>query len=997
MNLPAPALQEFRSWVASGGTSDLEILKPIVDIVPVRLRVLGADEITDALSGKKRPSFRVEAIGAQAGVIYKSGRLIPKRVEAEALQEVRDANRQLLSQLGHPGFMSKGGIFGDIVEDAGIISIEDVTFDEKTGLVHISRITPTVLPAGLRLAEAFDSGIELGMSQRALGSEKWVLLPETDEEVILVESLFIVAYDFVHLANANAGDQTKALAVADSVIYSLLDNGGSDMGADAKQIAAKVRKTHGLASTIRKTTGLFRETMISRLGVSTGPLVDQVDATVAKVEAGIVKILDDESKTPDQAFDEMAAYAGEAQKLYATLSAMDMKPVTDAATPDPAAGDPKPEPKPGDAPKPGEKPTEPASSYTAPAAAVPVQDSLEGLAASWKLRAEMTALLDSRLKDLKHFTDVEREVIRGAVDLEKITDSASLEEVLKKAVGVFDAGKARAGLEAQGMKPTPATGSGGDDVTSPGRIQDNGTLSEVDRAHLWITDAFRGTGAFRKLNAPESDPAQATMIEIDDPTKRAASLPIVDAMLKRYDENSLKRIDQQTGKMWDLNGDAKVMNDAATAAADLVLPRTVLGRVILGEVFAMNILPAVTRQVMMDDPSQQIPIVSQWGRSTDVAGSAAFQRTYRPDIWHRAALQVGELGAINRGRTKTTFVNLDVVDRKLATALSVELLSRARRNSNLYSIAMTIQALVDDIRRAFLEEVFFAQILATSLGLGAVAFTFDNIDESKQLCDGTVDTFQVIGGPVSGLDPANAASIVPDDVLVVEEGIDGSEIAVPEYLSSSTGGGEGAAFWYTVDHANATITFVDATGASNPPPNAKSVLITAGNKSGLEQRFSMDAGAVKDSVYFEKLVNLIGNVRALAERGDNTALNGYDMNTLLSDNTSMESLTHAESWTAENRRAAVSADAQISEGNFGRIKRLAAWGSKAFSTQWMIIMASDAVIHGTYTPMELRGPFPTRNSSAVLTGGDEFYAWGEDGLVTPIASKIAPPITLYTP
>jgi len=86
--------------------------------------------------------------------------------------------------------------------------------------------------------------------------------------------------------------------------------------------------------------------------------------------------------------------------------------------------------------------------------------------------------------------------------------------------------------------------------------------------------------------------------------------------------------------------------------------------------------------------------------------------------------------------------------------------------------------------------------------------------------------------------------------------------------------------------------------------------------------------------------------------------------------------------------AGLRADGQLNEtGMVGRIKGLPVFESTECPDGYIMVVARDLVMHRVFSPMRLRGPFPSYSSDLELIAADQYYAEEFNGTASPVPQK----------
>jgi len=553
-------------------------------------------------------------------------------------------------------------------------------------------------------------------------------------------------------------------------------------------------------------------------------------------------------------------------------------------------------------------------------------------------------------------------VLRG-VTLE--SNEEAIEESIRDSLKLINSGRAKERLEAVGFTPK---GEGAMRVEDINQVHSLG--GEKLTGVKLITDSMVATKKFNQRYE------EAKKVPRD-----------LQALLDRYDVVFGADLAREKRRLDD-------MRDAApkdvhgnpvfdqTQAADFDTPATI-ARIVLFEVYAADIIREVTDFGTMDNHRDEVPI-TRWRRQEGSANVGSF----RPSVLQRSNIKTGELAAIPRGKLITEFFPIDSVSRKLQAVLSDEFLTRAKRRPDISGVAIAIDNLVKDVRRAIMQDIFFEHI-RSGLAHGGSTFDVATLDG-----DGSTTVFQVIGTTA-----ANAVSIVPNDPLtplVVFVGTtSGNRTVVPEFGTATVGGGPGNAFFYIVTHSLSLISFVDINGAALAPVSATDNIRVTGTQADAERRFDLTLpGATTQEQHMQSLQFEISNARAALGSGGISSVGFYDSDMVLASVVTSELLKQAKLYAAQDARKGFSADAVITEGNYGITAGLGHWGSKVFPDDFIVVGDSNGVLFRQYEPMNLRGPIEARDTSGNLVGGKEWYTYQEDSLATPLIEKFTA-LTLF--
>jgi len=579
-------------------------------------------------------------------------------------------------------------------------------------------------------------------------------------------------------------------------------------------------------------------------------------------------------------------------------------------------------------------------------------DKLRGYAAEAVKRQNLTDSVKEPLEAL---------VLRG-VTLESTEEA--IEDSVKDSLKLINSGRAQERLQAVGFTPK---GDGAMRVEDINEVHSLG--SEKLSGVKLLTDSMVDTKKFKQRYE------EAKKVPRD-----------LQQLLDRYDARFAvdlareKRLLDEVRDAAPKDAQGQPILDQSQAA-DFDTPATI-ARIILFEVYAADIIREVTDFGMMDNHRDEVPI-TRWRRQE----GSSLVGSFRPSVLQRSNIKTGELQAIPQGKLTTEFFPIDSVARKLQATMSDEFLTRAKRRPDISGVAIAVDNLVKDVRRAIMQDIFFEHIRS---GLAHGGTTFD-VEANGT---GSLTVFQVIGTTA-----ANAVSIVPNDPLtplVVEVGTtSGNRTAVPEFGTSTVGGGTGNAFFYVVTHALSLISFVDVTGAALAPASGTDNVHFTGTQADAETRFdlTLPSGLTQEQ-HMQNLQFEIANKRASLSSGGISTVGFYDADMLLASVVTSELLKQAKLYGNQDTRKGFSADAVITEGNYGISAGLGHWGSKVFPDDFIIVGDSNGVLFRQYEPMNLRGPIEARDSSGNLISGKEWYSYQEDSLATPLIEKFAA-LTLF--
>jgi hypothetical protein len=928
-------------------------------------------------AGNKR--LRVKAVGAVANKMYKSGRIIPVAVQKDGLQRTADSGRQLTAFIEHPGWMDGPG--GDVKECAAIV-VDGPTLDVE-GRTHVT-FQATTTPAGALLGQLLESGVELGVSQRALGKEEVRELPDDSENSnpnpdplapkylsVVTDIYGIFGYDFLHLDTANAGNETRVRTVSDSTLAALralspnpLEDGDQHMKPGENKPAAgkepvsppadPAALTDALKSTqdallksvsdLHLTVQEMAKSLTDKLApaVADNPGAKSVAVAVAQVAAAAQAIHDDVNLTPDQKNTQLQEMSVKLSGLFSQTTGV---PANAAAV---AKLD---------------------SLKAANEATATLAESMRRMLADDSKAAKDRTLrktFDGLLDDLggDGFGPDDKTALRDRLlpRLPACTDDVAVKSLVEDAVALANMGRAKERLLQLGYK-APATTPNPEHPV----IDTSGDRNYLAMVHL-LHDSMVRDGFQPSVDIRTGKPAlQGRQVH-----------PAVQKMLDRWDKRHGSQLRRELEAARIANGGR--ISDGMLAA-DIDAPYTLV-RTVLFEAYSDDIILGVVTAGTMEQDRDLIPI-TRWRR----ASTNRFMRV--PNAKERNEIVVPELNPIPEGKLTTDYHPIDAKARKLRALMSEEFITRSRRRPELGGISVAAQNLVADIKRCLGQDIFYMMLKKALLG-NAVAFTSAQDGNSVQTTyQVTHDTNQV--GAIA-IDPVHAVMIVPESLVVTVD-----SIQVPEwgYTTGNQGGGPGGVYFYTVDHAMGTITFADAAGNLLPPTTGTAnVAVTAGKKAGglNAQRFNLTP---QGGVVYEDWINRgLFAVQNLAAAMPTAS--GYQPEFILQSGVTATIFQQARAYTPLNARNGFTADRPVRQGSIGQTAGLDHFASVLWPNNITIVGTRDATQYRVFEPLTLRGPVETRDEFGHPNAGKEWYSYQEDAMDVPIPEKLAVLVTYAT-
>lgn len=898
-------------------------------------------------SGNSRSRFR--AVGSVANVLYQSGRVIPHDVQRQGVEDTVASGRQLTSFIEHPDIWLYG-IHGNAADIAARI-VEGPAMNDSGQTEIVFELCAT--PMGERVQQLYDSKIELGVSQRALGVEEWREIPDPnggEPTVISVVTKIkgIYGYDIVHLDAANAGNSTKIAQVSDSVLAAARPTTKQDShmkpptpttsqgGQPANQGQTPVNDSADSAKALAETLKTVTDTVdaglkavrdeIQKLGPTVSkPVTDNVNA----LSEAFTKLVSDTAMPADEKLKTLTALG---DSIKVSLAAM-----TGAQPP---------------------KPAEPAH-LAAINAAKSLNDSLGAMVAanaSERKKSQNLETLDKLLAQLggPDFGDTDKKVIRDSVHNRVATaeNEDAVKMALEDALQLVNAGRAKERLVKIGYKaPT-----GGDPTVS-----DSARIVISGRGHLeacaLLHDKIKASGQFQT-----SYDLMANKYDGKD-----AAGTVADKLCRLWDKRFGHKLNAELEKLRAMGG-GKLTD--AIVHADFETPYTI-ARTVLFETWASFIVPQVVSVGTMENDRDTVPI-TVYRRET---GNLKMRK---PSVAARQALRVGEFGKIPRGKTTTDWVNIDASARKLGALISDEFIARSKRRPDINGVAIALQNLRIDFQHCIQQDVF-AAMLTAACASDDEAFT------NTTTADGTLTTVQVTTTGNQAANPipislATAVTITPGSLTV-----EVNAVPVPQYGITTTPGGPGANMFYVPDYPRGRITFVDANGAPLAPTNTHPIEVSGSKVAGLNNnRFNLTTpSGLKHVEHMNGLLFAIQDLQAALVENE-----GYLADEIVTSRTIGTVMTQAEAYQPATRMGAFNAGGQVREGNFGSINGMGIFGSDVFPSNLIFVGMQEATLFRVFEPFVLKGPHPSRNADGELNGGEEYYSYQEDSLSVPVDAKM---------
>lgn len=658
----------------------------ITDVVAVRVEHI------------KDKKYRFETVGSIANVINGNNRIIPMTVQRDAVEEWKKERWQLTTYIEHP----LGDIRGSLKDLAGRCEIMDFNEAGET-LVNISVLETT--EDGKQVKNLFDEGIDIGVSQRAIGIQSYREDDKGSYYIVVDKIVRILGYDFCLLDSAAAGDRT-ALKLLDTTAVENIVNlkpivdqtQEEDIPMDAKELAALLDKNN--ASLLASITTLT-DTIQTAMSVNSDDVPPEITTSFTALKDGLAK-LTDSKLSPDKKNAKLQSIAKDMQALVDVI-----------------------------VPKPAPVATEPTGVDESDNVVTAMTDSTTRLKLYVSNRQKAEAdkakgdklgkyLLD-KIAMLEQTDEVKTELTTGLAsrvfDTEKDIDTAI--DGLLKLIGL---GIAAERQKAEGIKPRGTA------------VADIKVISaEHLKGAVALCDQLIGTGYIKGT--------------VEDIVHAKNRKPQLKALLDTFDSMYGGNLQAEAALIARLT-------DATQTPADFQIPYTI-SRIVLEEVYADYIIEGITDFGPMAAKRDQIPIT----KYTREGGLAGTQRTYKPSTARINELKVGEFQPMAKGKLTTTWYPIDATASKLQAAFSDEFATLSRRFQNITGVAKGIANLISDVRRS-LQQMVFADMRNSALAYQAVAFTYNGTG------NGTDSIFTVIAD--HSISPADPLTVTVNNVGINE-------------------------------------------------------------------------------------------------------------------------------------------------------------------------------------------------------------------------------------
>ena len=887
-------------------------IQMISDVVPIRV-----EKLTDQ-------KYRFQTVGSVANIVNGNNRIIPLQVQRDAVQDQLQQKWQLTSYINHPDPSKGDDIRGNPEDIAGIPEIVELN-DKGETVVNIRTLGTE---KGAKIQQLFDEGVELGVSQRALGVQSVREDDNGDYYIIVDKIVKILGYDFCYLDSAAAGERTR---------LRLLDTVELDMILNSKRIEDTFQMEDIMDPKLLLEQN---QKLVAAVTVLVDTIKTQMDKNSGEMPKAIVDSFNTLKSGVETLLNDTTIDAAKKNTNLVSLS-KDLKAIVDLIVP-------------------------------AQSTLVPVNDTAALEAAAKKLKEQQEAAaagaVDTKAGDaaLQAITDsatllkgyVEKQQQQQAAETQAkkfaqvLTDTVAKLEVAEEAkTTIMDTLKSRSFADEAAIVNS---------VDELMKVLNHGVVAERKRAE---GIGGKGTGVMDIQVGPEHLKGVEYLVDQmagygylaskkEDVLTGKNRSQMVQRILKIYDTIHGAQLQQERAQIM-------ALMDATTTPADFQVPYTI-SRIVLAEVYADVFVENLTLFGPMEFKRDQVPIT----RYRREGGLASTQKTYKPSKRRIADIKTGEFTAMASGNLITDWFDIDATSSKLSAAFSDEFATLSKRTPNITGVGQGISNLILDLKRS-LQQMVFNNMRDTALSYGSIPFTFTGS------CDGTKSQFVV----------AADTSISTGEPFTVTLG--GGTSFIYEYEVSNTG-----TVFYVLDGPNGTITLVDATGNPVTPGTALAPLaiVVTGKKATNETRFDLTAcpSGTKWEEYLNGLLFAVTNKNAMQRQQ-----RGYKPEFILASEVTSNYMTQAKAYEAMGARKQFGAPSAVGEGNYGFTGGLPHFGSDVFDDSYILLSQKDATIFRIFEPLVLKGPYPVRDTNGQLIGGDEYYIYQEDSLSSPINEKMS--------
>jgi len=869
--------------------------------------------------------YRFQTVGSVANIVNGNNRIIPLQVQRDAVQDQLQQKWQLTAYINHPDTENGDDIRGNPEDLAGIPEIVELN-DKGETVVNIRTLGTE---KGVKIQQLFDEGVELGTSQRALGVQSVRQDDDGDYYIIVDKIVKILGYDFCYLDSAAAGERTR-IRLLDTVELGKILNSkrieDTFQMEDIMDPKVLIEQNQKLVEAVTSLVDTIKNQMAKNNGEMPKAIVDSFN----QLKSGVETLISDTTIDAAKKNANLVALSGDLKAIVDKIMPQQtsLLPVNDTTSTLTTVASPA------------------LTATSVESAAVPIATPVDSKVGEAALKAitDSSALLKGYVEQQQKQLAAQEKAKTLATFL---TDSISKLDVADDAkIMITDTLKARDFVDEKAI------------VTSVNELMKVMNLGVVQERKRTEGIGGKGTPTMDISIGPEHLKGVEYLVDQisgygylhskkEDVLVGKNRSEVVKRILKIYDTIHGTALMAEREKI-------VALADATQTPADFQVPYTI-SRIVLAEVYADVFVESLTLFGPMEHKRDQVPI-TLYRREN---GLASTQKTYNPSKRRIADIKQGEFQPMATGKLITQWFDIDATSSKLSAVFSDEFATLSKRTPNITGVGQGISNLILDLKRS-LQKMVFNNMRDTALSYGSLPFTFNGAG------DGTTTSFQIVAH----------ASISTGEAFSVNVG----GVVIGEYEMVSTGD-----MFYVLDGPHATITFVDINGSVVVIPNATPIVVN-GNKATNETRFDLTAcpAGTKWEEYLNGLLFAVTNKNALQRQQ-----RGYKPEFLLASEVTSNYMTQARAYEAMAQRKAFQTPTAVGEGNYGFTGGLPHFGSDVFDDAYILLSQKDATIFRIFEPLVLKGPYPVRDTTGQLAGGDEYYIYQEDSLSSPINEKMS--------
>jgi hypothetical protein len=642
----------------------------ISDVVPIKV-----EQLTD----KK---IRFQTIGSIANVLNGNNRIIPFSVQRDAVNEWKQGRWQLTSYIEHPN--PDEDIRGSLRELAGIAEIQDFN-DAGETIVNIRLLDNE---NGRLVKELFDEGVEIGVSQRALGIQSVREDADGNYFIVVDKIVKILGYDFCLLDSAAAGERTR-IRLLDTVeanrivnLTRIEDNQEEDkvMSIDPQKLQQIVDSNERLIASVASLV----DTIQAQMKANSDELPQEILDSFQALRNGVDQLKADTAMDPVKKQERLVQISRELQSIAdSVVPPAPPEPVVPASEPEPAV----------------EVATGVLDSINDTVRRMKeyIENAQREKAAREKA-AQIGQYLFDKVNGLEQPEDVKNKILdtlkQRSFETKELVDTAVEEMLSMVNLGVAQERMRQEGIIGKGTKTM--------DVT---------IVQEHLKGVAALTDMILAAGAIASSK--------------DDIVVGKNRKPVVREFLRIFDTIYGANLAREAQMI-------QALLDATQTPADFQVPYTI-SRIVLEEVYSDYLVESLTLFGPMQSKRDSIPIT----RYRREGGLAATQKTYKPSKARVNALKAGEFGKMASGKLITEWFDIDATASKLQAAFSDEFATLSKRNANITGVSTGIANLIADLKRS-IQQMVFANMRDSALAYQSVPFTYNGTG------NGTTTEFQVV-------------------------------------------------------------------------------------------------------------------------------------------------------------------------------------------------------------------------------------------------------------